>query len=986
MATMENLMANIMQAKNDPIRMFARVIDAIEVNTNGEVTVLNASTPMANVIEAMTAIGTAAMIENTALTRKQYKSLAQSTDELYLHMADRDFVNIFSTPASARFKVVMSISAIRSLAVAVPGVENIRKLTIPKHTQFFVDGISFVMQYPVDIIVMPHNGLTVHYGKSENSPLYSKNGNQLTTRIANIGGEQYLEIGIPVIQCKLQTTIMAVTATSGLERTIGYSDNYNYCRAYIKNEVENVWTEIRTVYNQEVYDQAVPTACITVLNASIKVTVPQIYFSNESIKDSLRIDIYSTRGPLEMVMSNFTLEAYSANWVDLDGVAVSRYVAPIETFPDRGIYSDVTINGGSLGIGFNRLRRQVINGSRDADSLIISPHQLEQTLYNNGYDLVTNIDNITNRQYLATRALPPPSNSTTITGVGCTVQTLRVNMANMFLNTNVRDNGRRVTILPKSLFKLTNGILELIPSDIVDGLTINNNLGPDALANHVNNNGYLYTPFTYLLDITTDNFDTRAYHLTKPKVVSSYYFQSNDPVGVSVGVSGYEILYKEDQSGYSLFVEIIGGQTLKTIPLGNVFTQLSIGGTTLNNRATINGVLVSSIDSSTGLPIDGKYIYRFDIDTAFDIDAANQLILTPSLKPISLSPTFDLVVILKNYLPVGATTSDIDSIVDIGAIPGYRSSDMYIGVYQDKFELHLGDSLEHLWTRSRSIVDSDMYQKYTENVPAVYTETVYERDTQGFVIIDTSADGFKPRVKFKAGTAVLDSKGQPVYRHYIGDLIFGDNGKPIIKDGDRSILRELDLVLFDGLYYFANAQPTLDYLDEVMDTIITWTNSDIPRLGGNLIDRSDLLFHPKVTIGEMSIIVDQNSIVKENAYQDLKVTYYLSKSKHANIELRKYIIDHTPSVLSAAISHNTVSQSDIVDALKVAMGDDILGVEVHGFIKDKYPIITLADASMLPCIGKRLVVQGNLTLMVEDSITVTPIAHNTAAGTSAQYK
>ena len=160
-----------------------------------------------------------------------------------------------------------------------------------------------------------------------------------------------------------------------------------------------------------------------------------------------------------------------------------------------------------------------------------------------------------------------------------------------------------------------------------------------------------------------------------------------------------------------------------------------------------------------------------------------------------------------------------------------------------------------------------------------------------------------------------------------------------------------------------------------MDTVITWSKNNIPRLGKNLIDRSDIKFHPKTTIGEVTLIGDAGEEIKVSAYQDISVTYYLSEEKFANAELRKYITEHTPSVINEAISKTTVAKSDITDALKNVMGDDILGVNVSGFMDDKYNIVTVKDASQLPCIGKRLVINNNLTLQVEDRITINPIKH-----------
>ena len=58
----------------------------------------------------------------------------------------------------------------------------------------------------------------------------------------------------------------------------------------------------------------------------------------------------------------------------------------------------------------------------------------------------------------------------------------------------VRDNGRRITITPESLFKVNNGVIRLVPKEEVPSVK---KLGMDAFINKVNELTYMYTPFFY---------------------------------------------------------------------------------------------------------------------------------------------------------------------------------------------------------------------------------------------------------------------------------------------------------------------------------------------------------------------------------------------------------------------------------------------------------------------------------------------------------
>lgn len=975
MATITELSKNLALYRNNPIGMYQEVINQVESQSNGETQVLSATTPFALALEMMTALGSAAMNENDNNLRKLYKSLVQNREELYLHMADPDYIGIFATAAMAHFKFLFKVDTIRGKAVSLGPDSNVRKLVIPKHSQFEVDNVNFCMQYPVEIVVLPHNGISVQYGESEASPLYSTINNQLGTRFIDRNGEIFMEITVPVTQAKISTHTAALNAAISLNKTIGYSDKYLHTRAYVKNEEDSSWSEIRVIHNNEVYDPDVATVCLTVGDDVISAYVPQIYFENGLIKDTIRFDIYTTKGEINMVMSNYSLDAYKGTWSDLDTVVTSKYSAPIQTMA-VDIYSGETISGGSNGPDYKRLRTEVINGKRADDQPVITPVQLETEFTRDGFDLVTNIDNISDRQFLATKSLPAPSNDSTITGVGTTVSTLQLTINQLLQNQHCKNNGERTTILPKVLYVKDNGVVRPVSDNLLNSLTDSRTYTLEGLVNHVNNSNYLYSPFTYVLESDIDYFNIRPYYLDNPKINSVYVNKINNEVGVTAGITAYTVIRDPDDSGYTLDIQIEGGGVFNSLGYENVAVQVSYAEYEGGSRVFIDGDFISQIDTRTNAPVDNKYIYRFHINTNFDINSKNQFILTPSNTAIPLNGTLDVVLVVKDYLPDNATMSSIDRIVNFGTLPNYVYTSNFIATHQFKMDIKFGEYLDNLWTRGRTLVSDDQYERYVEDIYYTYDEDVPMRDENGIAVYDIVDGNLITVFKHRAGDIILDDAGHPIIRYHAGDVkVDPVTNEKLVSADSADLIREFDLVLFDGIYYFATAAATRDYLTEAMDTIITWSQENIPRIGRNIIDRSVLKFHPKTTIGEVTLIGDGGVETKVSAYQDITVTYYLSTEKHANAELRKYITEHTPSVINAAISKATVAKSDIVDALREVMGDDILGVDVSGFMNDEYDIITVKDASQLPCIGKRLVINNNLTLQVEDRITINPVKH-----------
>ena len=936
----------------------------MEQNSNGIARVLDASNPVGFMSETIAAMGTAIMEENAASERRMFKSLSQTPEELYYHLSDKDYLDIFAIAAVGTFKLLLNVQSIYKYAVDLGDGSGLKKLTIPKHTEFVVASTTFTMQYPIDIIVMTNMSINVHYDTSEDSPLIDIKEHTVKQTVRLINQTPYIEIGIPCIQATLNTFTAKLNAVTEFTRTYTFKDKFFYCRAYIKNDSAATWTEISVTMNPSVYDITQPTVCCKVLNGTVELSIPQIYFTNNLIKDAIRFDIYTTLGPIEMVMSNFVPgKAYSANWRDLDSVKTSSFSAPFNVFPDYTIYSDEVIIGGANGKTFTALRNQVIRSARDRDGKIITEDQLEYEVNDRGYELILDVDNLTDRVFLASREIHKPSNLSTSTGIGCLVSTLSTDMSKLYLYDSVRDHNKRITILPSTLYRRDNGVLSIVSNDIIETYLNQQLNNPDALANNINGIEYLYTPFHYVMDITTETFATRAYYLQNPKIKACYHYNSNESLGLVASIQRYEIVYKTDGSGYRLAVVYEGSTAFQKLDPEQLHVQLSYSGD--NGTIVINGTPAYTIDSTTARPVNGQYIYLFDIDTTFDIDKLHNLILG-NATGIPLETDFDICIAVQDYTTTTTQRSTIDNVFKASLLSNYSLNSTYYAFVQEKMTIQLGYNLEQLWTRSRTVTDETRYKRYTENIQRTYTATEWERDEYGYIVFDAH---MKPVVLHNKGDLVYLDDGTPVWEHVINDIVYDEFGDPVVIGGDRGLLRQFDLVLFDGIYYFANSATTTDYVIEAIEAICTWVTTDMAMLNDELINRSKLYYYPKTTMGEISI---RNTGAQFNvtAYQKLNITYYMPTDSFNNTDIHKYIKDATGAIIAKAFTATTIAKDDIIEALRTAMKPNISAVELTGFMDDVYNIITVTDTSMSPTIGKRLIVDSDSTLLVEDDINI----------------
>lgn len=961
-------------------RLWLRTLEQV---TDGAKLIVDPSHPVYFQLAASCSMASAAMVRNATLTAKQYPSMSQSVEDLYRHMSDKDYLGRFATPAMADIIMVMSVDEIRAVADWVrnssgaPDGSGVKKISIPRHSEIQVAGTTFAMQYQIDIRVMPHGGIVVTYVGQPTSPLYTLISNVVNHGFLQVRGKQYLRLTIPVQQMSVSSQIAQLNGVSGFARIYNFTDQFYYCRAYVKNQVDNAWVEVLTTHDALVYDPTQVTVQLAVFNNQLRVTVPQLYFNTGLAKDSLRLDIYTTKGPIDLNLGSYAETAFQATWIDRDYGTDNGYMRPLDTFSNRYMYSDSVVQGGTLGVDYSTLRRQVITNSLQTATTPITAGQLVSTLAGNGYDTVTNLDTVTNRQFLATRPVNAPTNGDTVSGAGCSIQVFQTTMADLVKSRSVVDNGEHVTIKPSALFQSTDGVPKLVADTAVDTLVALGLTSPTALATAINSGSYFYTPFYWVLDTSNGLFGSEAYRLDNPTVVAKSFYQDNPPLAIEVSTAGYVLTNDEPNNRYVLILRLAAGATFTALSLDQYGVQMSYVPPGLDTRVYLNGTLQLTTDGTNDI-----YLAVFNLDTRYDFNINHHLVLEPYQTPVQLTTEFDLVYYVKDPDGIGPT-SLIDAYFDASKSPDYDITAKYRGIIQEKLTLKFGDWLEHLWTRTRTVVSGRTYNTYPADVLAFYAEDIYLRDSTGNLSL-----GYDPDTG-ELTTTKLHSVGDPVMvdgvqqvLHRAGDVILDADGMPTYLNGDRGLLRQIDLMLVDGGYYFATDESTVAYRTEFVDAITTWVTEDIGELAKRLLERTDLYFYPKTTTGAISVVVGHGLEIRVPAGQSWVVEYYMDSERIKNEALKEAITKRTAQLISAALQENTVAHMNIVASLRDAMSEDVISLRVYSEVlgesdatTTRYQAFTITDQSMRPAVGKRMVALSNLKLAMRDAVSVSFIEH-----------
>lgn len=968
-ATVNQLLNQVLAFQYNPSLIQRAVLQTLTDVTNGTIEVVDPTNPFVFCLESSAVLTSAFLSKNETNTRRQYPYSAQTPEDLYVHMSDIDYLNRFAVPSSTRFSILLPEEEVLLKMVTDPST-GIRKLVIPRNAYFTVGDIDFSIQYPIEIRQLAHGGLQVVYDATISSPLQALVTNVIYSEIRqDASGVRWIYFEFDTQQFNILSQTGTLNAATDYSVNVVLSDQYYYTRVYVES-VSKGWTEIKTTHTDQIYDPATPTAVLKVVNNQVTVSIPQLYTSTGLLNMSVRIDVYQTRGPLSLIMYSYPYSAFTATWRAIDIADQTVYTAPLKTFRTIIPYSDQVVSGGSNAVAFETLRLQVINNTLGTQSLPITNVQIASALAPLGYDVVKNIDSITNRVFLATKAMPIPINSKLITAAASSIETVSLTVTNAVLLTSIRDNGTSITITPDTLLTNTNGVVSLVPSAQVARLL---SLDVTNRALVVTNGNYLYTPFHYVVDMASNELQVRPYYLDSPVIETKLFIAENDTTLLQVSTGSFSIT--RDATGYVLTIVTNSSAEYRSLPDNECFAQLAYVPAGEKDRAYLNG-------TQQGLSTTNERIYTFNLSTNFDVDANDNLQLQqfllyttePRLTGANLLTDFDVLYSTSAALGSQHAVNTVDAYVGRFLLPVQIA-----GITHETLRVRFGYALTNLWARARSVVSSVPYKKWTVNVPRTYPTDVYLRDSNNSAITIDATGHPHSTLLHRAGDPVLDALGQPSYQYQIGDVMLDGSNMPIPTDV-RSLLRQIDLMLIEGVYRFATDLAAVNYRETLTQTVVSQLMNDFTTINSDVLEQSRVYFYPKTTLGTFDVMVANGLIQSISAGQAFVVTLYVSALVYANIDLRLSLNKATTVVIAGQLTESVVSVDSISAALRTQYGLDVISVQISGLGGSlALPTFTILNDGHRCSIAKRLVALADQSLIVEEDITVNYVLHELVA-------
>lgn len=960
------LLENITNYQYNPAGIQSTILQVLSDITDGTVTIVDPTNPFVFCLESAAVMTSAFLAKDETSTRKRYALCAQTPSDLYLHMSDKDYINRFATPSKTKFSILIPKQELLDALVEDPAT-GIKKIVIPRNTYFTISNTIFSIQYPVEIRQLVHGGLQIVYDTDIVSPLQSLTTNEIQFEYRKNTDNEYIYFELDVFQFDIITNTSSVNSAVDFKIDVDITDQYYYTRVYYEN-TDGTWTEMKTTHSDQVYDINTPTAVITVVDKRVTIRIPQIYTGTGIINTNVRVDVYETKGDINMILWEYKINAFSANWLAIDNNDNTKYVAPLGTIKTIIIYSDSTVSGGSNGVSFDTLRTQVIEGAVGDVSIPITNAQLDNNSPVSGYTIVKNIDNITNRVFLATRDTPLPVDDNLYTPAGASIETISTTIDKLITNSTVIDNTTSITITQKTIYQNIEGVITIVTDD---ELSILNGLTNDSKATLITANNYLYTPFHYVIDLTTDEMSVRPYYLDNPEIITKLFVDENDTTLIQVNTGNYVVGLSD--TGYYIEITTSSETAYKGLADNDVFVQLAFTPTGESDKAYLNGVL-QSINS------DKERVYRFDLSTNYNVDSDGNIYFKkfcmyndePRLTKTSLITDFDIIYSTVSAKSAVWATSPIDN--NIGA---FLLPDNTYAITQEKLRVRFGYSLDTLWARARTVISSVEYKKWQANVPRYYEADIYKTDENGSAITLDANNNVVMTLLHAKGDPVLNEDGSPSYLHEIGDIVLDSNNNPIVAN-TRGLTRLLDIMLIEGAYWFATETSTVEYRNLITNTIVGWLTTDLETISKSLLDQSNIYFHPNSTLGYIDVLVDNGLTKKIFAGQTLKVVLSVPTYVYNDSALKNTLSKTTINTIYSLLKKQLISNDIITSELRKQYGDDVISVQVTGLggISNNYSVMTVINDSERCSIRKRLTVTDDNKLMVEEDIDISFVKYS----------
>lgn len=907
---------------------------------DGKVEITDPSNPFAYLVET-SALNTTFAVKEFALNmRKRFTRLANTDEDLYLHMSDYDFLGRFSEPSSANVMFNIMFNDFKTKATYDPVTKDYI-LKLPRHLKLKVSDYVFTLTSAIIIRLTETGVIDVKFENQDFNNIFPVQTNYINFVLAAVNEtERYLSFALKMPEIDIETADVAIDPSSVVRDVITYSKKrqFYFFRAFYYKDDQ--WNEMIVTHTNDVYDVNHPTCIIKVLPTTNKVEyhIPSVYVNTGQVSTKLKFLVYTTMGAIAVNFQDFVMSDFSTEYGNVfPEIELDDYTKPIQSIT-KVIYTTDSVNGGKNGMVFETLKNGVIDNSIGDRKLPITSKQLTFESDQNNFKIIKDVDIVTGRMFKLETEVPAPLTRYPVTKFNLDILEHRTTIDALRMGNSVTAYDDDITVIPEgTIFLLKDGVLTHVTQQEADQLK--SLIGANLVA-LVNSKSYLSLYYHYVLDTSENKTRLRAYDLTSPTVsmISFKEFNASTRVGINTTSAN---LYKSP-NGYTL----------------DILSNLKKYTDTIN-QTNIRPFLVYKDISEAKFFLEGELftmqngnpIFRFNIASSYHIDKNNKIYISNfkdsngNLTTLSIDLESQLEMIyLSNVIPYAFATSDMDNYIHTSFLAG-----QYCAVTLEDMKMSFGQHLERLFSGMHTSTGTYEYQTYDQDVPLTYTSTVYNPDNS---------------IKHMVGDTVLDDNGDVIIQFHKGDVKLEDGNPVPINTLDKE--RYLNLLFIDYRVLVSTPINSRNHNKQIRAHISEMALENAKTIQEQLLDNSEAYVVIPKTVGHLRVKTPKK-VVSMKSMQSFGVNVYVPYDIYNSATVRDNISYTITKTLDDYLYGNTIiKKTEVQNLLYEKLKEFVTTISLPVFTELNEEYMEILDINSRLSIAKALVLEADGYNLTED--------------------
>ena len=905
----------------DPASIKINILEDIHERLTGGTPIVDANNVPMFFLEAFSTHMANGMLATKTQVDSLYKLRASTPEELYRHMSDYDYTGVYATPAP--FKIVVELDKNYLVYNSNSYSDVYNRVVLPVNTVFSFGEYDFGIYYPINInINKKTTAVTVEWDTSEDNSLYSLSNNSIEFAEVTEDGIDLIQIEIPVFQFKRTIATETVTPDTGFIKTYSFTDRFYALKAFNLNK-NNSWEEIKVSLSETIYNVDEPSVRIIVNQdfQTVKVVVPSIYFSTEAITSQLRLELYTTKGELNVETSSIDADSVTHNF---NITNKDTYSTVLDRMSGIIIYAaSAVIIGGTNGITFSELKNRVINNTFFGD-VITTVGDIEKYFTNLGFKASRYACNVTDLIYLCHKQLTNSRDE--VISAGSIKTYMQSDLISNYSDTIYSTSDDSLTILPSTIYKYDINKNMCYPLTNIErnALLI---LSKENKVKAFNENYYTMSPFHIRLDRSTRYPIAYTYDLNNPS--SKYLRTVSENHNSDYVIKAYAVNLSHDGiNGYDIkfLLSYTSGITPDDIVV--FFYTYSSSKVKIWSQATFQA------------DFEDKWVYNVHIDTNYSLFKNNSIYLD-TLRSDSGNVGFEVPLDTNGYLII-MVKSNMLSAEALMTTVGYNARNNfpdYTPIIEQSMSITLGKYLSGIYNNVDVVYKEERYLTYESNVYSVADRDIYRYDSDGNIEYSIDENNNITYIKqYSAGDVLLDENEQPIIKHAAGDVKLDVFGQPIVDPNYvRNVDYVIDIIHIDGKLNIVTDSKYTNIMNYTRSSLLSFVDT-IDEAYNHLLNGTKLFFTPIRTIGTTNSTIGNGVTITHNleltAHFKLYVYEYVYKNESLKESIRSSIISLIDKYTNDH-NNNVIAMDAIVNLIKDNISEYVVNVDVFGFFGDQ---------------------------------------------------